>query len=100
VTGQDLTVFVCAGGHAFFVSREGGCPRCGGPLTQSTEPAVARLVVTTTVRVTPSGRPFVLGLAQTRSGARTLCLVDEASAGDAVQLALDGDCFRARRAGS
>ena len=94
---NQLHVFACPNGHAFFIERP-ECPTCGGPLAGTREPANARLLTHTTVRVNPTGRPFILGLAETRSGARTLCVLDAEHAVSDVELYVDGDRIGARPA--
>ncbi|HET6350378.1 MAG TPA: hypothetical protein VFH88_14980, partial [Candidatus Krumholzibacteria bacterium] len=63
--------------------------------------ADAVLELATTVHVNPTGRPFRLGVAVTRSGhARTLCHVEGAMRGlgnDSVVLERRGDILVARR---
>jgi len=73
--GRSLSGWRCVRGHAFLHAHE-RCAECGAELTPTRVGAAARLVACTTVRVTPSGEPFRLGVAVTREGARTLCRVE------------------------
>ncbi|UCH85333.1 MAG: hypothetical protein JSW50_06495 [Candidatus Latescibacterota bacterium] len=73
--GEQVTVYQCNGGHAFFYPAN-SCPICGGVTHKTTADAKATLVSYTTVRVTPSGPRFRLGLAQIECGAKTLCIID------------------------
>lgn len=95
-----LAAFACARGHVYLHAQD-TCPQCGGPLRHRWIPPVATLTLDTTVRVTPRGDPFVLGIAVTHCGrARTLCRVDGSIRGhgyDLVILEKDGDVFVARR---
>jgi uncharacterized OB-fold protein len=73
--GRSLDGWRCGRGHAF-VHEHKRCPACGASLRSTRIGARAKLVACTTVRVTPSGEPFRLGVAVTREGARTLCRVE------------------------
>jgi uncharacterized OB-fold protein len=75
VTGRTLDGWRCARGHAFLHAHT-TCPECEAPLLPTRVGATARLLACTTVRITPSGEPFRLGVAVTREGARTLCVVE------------------------
>lgn len=78
-----LTLNRCGGGHVFFFPHA-TCPACGAPLAPAESPPDAVLVSRTTVRVGPSGAPFVLGLARVECGAQTLCIVDGDPGGEAT----------------
>ena len=84
-----LAAWRCHRGHVH-LHVAARCPACGGRLQSVRVAPGARLIALTTVRVNPSGRPFVLGLAVTRCGrARTLCVVEGEIRGngrDAVRL--------------
>ena len=86
----QIAIYVCENGHAFVVEHD-TCPDCGASLARRSDAPSARLVTHTVVRVNPSGEPFRLGLAETASGARTLCIVDDDVSGDEGELyARDG----------
>jgi hypothetical protein len=71
-----LAAWRCQRGHVHLHGAV-SCPDCGSSLQAARVAPDARIIATTTVRVNPSGRPFVLGLAVTRCGhARTLCVVE------------------------
>ncbi len=71
-----LPAWRCAHGHVQ-LHEAAACPACGAPLLRGHVNGAARLIASTTVRVNPSGRPFILGVAVTRCGrARTLCVVE------------------------
>jgi hypothetical protein len=73
---SHLAAWRCSRGHVHLHGAD-SCPDCGGRLQAARVSADARIIATTTVRVNPTGRPFVLGLAVTRCGrARTLCVVE------------------------
>jgi uncharacterized OB-fold protein len=95
-----LSAFACARGHTYLHAHD-ACPQCAAPLRRRWIPPAATLTLDTTVRVTPGGEPFVLGIAVTRCGrARTLCRVDASIRGhgyDRVILERNGDIFVARR---
>jgi uncharacterized OB-fold protein len=95
-----LGAFVCARGHAYLHAQD-ACPQCGARLQARWIPPDATLTLDTTVRVTPDGDPFVLGIAVTRCGrARALCRVEGTIRGhgyDHVVLEKRGDVFVARR---
>ncbi len=97
MTQATIRIYGCKAGHACFTSGA-GCPACGGTLTERAEPAQATLITQTIVRVNPSGEPFGLGLAETQSGARTLCLLDEGIATTNVVLYVHDGRYRARSA--
>jgi len=95
-----LFAFACARGHTYLHAQD-ACPQCGTRLRARWIPPDATLTLETTVRVTPDGAPFVLGIAVTRCGrARTLCRVDggiRRQGYDRVVLEREGDVFVARR---
>jgi uncharacterized OB-fold protein len=98
-TPNQLRIYTCNSGHAFFVAHS-HCPTCQCPLTESDVDNEAVLTSQTTVRVTPSGQPFRLGLARIQCGAKTLCLVgpDVPSDDDApIVLALRDGLYHATR---
>jgi uncharacterized OB-fold protein len=65
----------CERGHVHAQAGE-RCPECGGRTRATRLAGRATLVLVTTVRINPSGAPFRLGVAVTRSGrARVLCRV-------------------------
>ncbi|MDH4035879.1 MAG: hypothetical protein OEX18_01745 [Candidatus Krumholzibacteria bacterium] len=96
-----LVAWRCPRGH---VQLHGApaCPACGERLRPARLSPDARLIATTTVRVNPQGRPFVLGIAVTRCGrARTLCVVRTRIRGngrDAVRLCNEDGVVVARAA--
>jgi len=71
-----LTLFKCGNSHTFFYPHN-VCPECGNELIEIKSPNDAVLVSRTTVRVSPTGSPFELGLARVESGAKTLCIIEE-----------------------
>lgn len=82
MTGPRLDAWRCLHGHVQLHTAP-RCPSCGGAMRRARVSADARLIAVTTVRVNPSGRPFVLAVAVTRCGrARTLCVVRSAIRGD------------------
>jgi uncharacterized OB-fold protein len=88
----------CQRGHVF-LHRHRECPACGERLSATRVGVEAHLRSCTTVRVNPSGEPFRLGIAVTREGASTLCVVEgrvRGSGYDAVRLAVDDGRFTAR----
>ena len=91
--GARLDAWRCDAGH-LQLHAAAACPSCGRPLRRARVAPAARLIATTTVRVNPGGRPFVLGIAVTKCGrARTLCVVDTVIRGngrDAVRLRNEG----------
>ena len=76
--GNDakLTIHRCGEGHAFFHPHD-QCPVCGGATHTEQVDAAATIISHTTVRVTPGGQQFRLGLAENDSGAKTLCIIDD-----------------------
>lgn len=92
-----LTIHVCRDGHAFLHACS-ECPVCGRVASKTEICPRARLVALTTVRVTPSGGPFRLGLAETSGGAKTLCIVDNDVGGDDgdVTLYVEGGLYHAK----
>jgi uncharacterized OB-fold protein len=89
----------CERGHVHLHAHD-GCPECGRRLFPARVAPEATLLVMTTVRVTPTGEPFRLGVAVTRAGhARTLCRVAgrlRENGRDAVVLERRGDAIVAR----
>lgn len=73
---KGLLVLRCRRGH-YFLSTHEECPACGAPLERHRTDPGATLIALTTVRVTPTGKPFRLGLARTDVGAKTLCIIDD-----------------------
>jgi uncharacterized OB-fold protein len=59
-----------------YLHEHGACPVCGGALTPVRIPSRAILVSHTTVRVSPTGEPYRLGVAVAAGGAATLCVVE------------------------
>ena len=100
-TGRTLAGWRCTRGHVFLhVHAE--CPECTATLAPTRVGAAAKLVACTTVRVTPSGEPFRLGVAVTREGARTLCVVEGRVRGggyDRIVLVRAGERYLALGAG-
>ncbi|HEX5131266.1 MAG TPA: hypothetical protein VFX92_02135 [Candidatus Krumholzibacteria bacterium] len=98
-----LAAWRCAAGHVH-IHAASGCPACGGALRAVAIRPEARLIAMTTVRVTPDGTPFRLGVAVTRAGnARTLCIVVGAVRGtgrDAVLLREENGSIIARPRGA
>jgi uncharacterized OB-fold protein len=90
---RRIDAWRCDGGHVD-LHAGAACAACGRRVRPVTIPCEARLVATTVVRINPSGRPFVLGVAVTRCGrARTLCRVEGAlrnNGRDAVRLRDEG----------
>lgn len=72
---RRIEAFHCRAGH-LFLYRHGTCPTCGLPLSGMAISASAVLAAHTTVRVGPSGAPIRLGIARTRCGAATLCIIE------------------------
>lgn len=70
-----LTLYRCESSHAFFFPH-GICPVCGSKLEGFESPPEGVLVGYTTVWVSPTGAPFMLGLARVACGAQTLCIID------------------------
>ena len=91
---ETIEVYTCPNGHAFFVTDD-ACPKCGEPLETTTAEPIARLISHTTVRVNPTGRPFVLGIAEIDNGAKTLCIV-EGELSDLVVLRKHDGLYHAR----
>ncbi|MEJ2719957.1 MAG: hypothetical protein P8181_02285, partial [bacterium] len=81
-------------GHAFLYAHS-ECPVCGRVTSQMESSPLARLLALTTVRVTPTGVPFRLGLAETNEGAKTLCIVDGNVDGDDVTLYVEEGLYHA-----
>jgi len=73
---ERLTAWRCDAGH-LHLHADDVCGACGAPLRVTSISPQATLLVTTTVRVSPSGAPYRLGLAVTVCGrARTLCRIE------------------------
>ena len=70
-----LTLYSCESSHAFFFPHK-TCPLCGANLGETESPPDGVLVSHTTVRVSPTGAPFRLGLARVACGAQTLCIIE------------------------
>jgi uncharacterized OB-fold protein len=79
--GRRIEAHRCRAGHVFLYGH-GVCPTCGQLLSRMFIPAAAVLTAYTTVRVNPSGVPIRLGIARTRCGASTLCIVKGAIRGN------------------
>lgn len=96
---RHLDAWRCEHGHVFLHPHH-RCPSCGARLRAARVSPAARLLLSTTVRINPTGEPFVLGIAETESGrARTLCRVEGAVRGtghDAVILERRGATVFAR----
>jgi uncharacterized OB-fold protein len=96
-----LEAWRCERGHVYLHPHD-ACPECGARLRGSRVSPEATLLLVTTVRVTPDGSPFALGLAVTVCGrARTVCRVQGAvrgSGSDAVVLERIGPAIIARPA--
>ncbi len=75
-TPESLTLYRCENKHAFFYPHS-KCPVCRSMLDEITCKPDATLVSYTTVRVSPTGSVFRLGLAKTPNGAKTLCILNE-----------------------
>jgi uncharacterized OB-fold protein len=69
-----ITAWSCRNKHLWLYGHD-VCPDCGGPLFETSVSSDARLVSHTVVRVNPTGFPIRLGVAETASGARTLCII-------------------------
>ena len=66
----------CTRGHVH-AQAANRCPECDAPTRPARLAGAATLVLVTTVRINPTGAPFRLGVAVTRSGrARVLCRVE------------------------
>lgn len=91
---RRLEAWKCANGH-LVLQHDPVCASCGAPLHEVYIAPEATLELVTTVRVNPSGEPFQLGIAVTRSGrARTICRVEgavRALGNDRVLLERRGD---------
>jgi uncharacterized OB-fold protein len=75
LSGPLLTLYRCERSHAFFFPHQ-TCPLCGAALGETESSPDGVLVCHTTVRVSPTGAPFKLGLARVACGAQTLCIVE------------------------
>lgn len=101
---RNLQIFAwyCRNGHRWLY-RHNHCPECGEPLAETSIASGARLVSHTVVRVNPTGRPIHLGIAETVSGATTLCIVTGRIRGngrDRVRLVLHDGRYHALATGS
>ena len=98
---RPLDAWRCHAGHVY-LHPHAACPVCGRSLRATRVPPVATLLLITTVRVSPAGSPFDLGLAVTVAGrARTLCRVEGRVRGtgrDSVLLERHGATIVARPA--
>ena len=72
----NLTLYRCDQGHAFFCPHD-MCPICRSKLDEITREPHASLISHTTVRVSPTGSVFRLGIARTPDGAKTLCILGD-----------------------
>jgi uncharacterized OB-fold protein len=73
---SQLTAYRCGEGHVFLYPH-GDCPVCGTETREANSLPGAKLISQTVVRVSPTGRQFRLGLAETAGGAKTLCIIDD-----------------------
>jgi len=97
MTTETIRVFQCSEGHSAVIEHK-ACPRCGRSLTETSDSSRAVLLSHTHVHVSPTGEPFILGIALTSSGAKTLCHVDGVPAGEGeteVTLSFREGLFRA-----
>lgn len=96
---RKLVAWRCSHGH-ISLQHDRACATCGASLEELAIAPEAVLELVTTVRVNPSGEPFQLGIAVTRSGrARTICRVEgavRAVGHDAVTLERRGNLIIAR----
>jgi hypothetical protein len=94
-----LDAWCCTRGHVT-LQHDPRCTTCSAPLHELRIVPEAVLELVTTVHVNPSGEPFRLGIAVTRSGrARTICRVEgavRALGHDRVILERRGDMIIAR----
>ncbi len=72
----SVKIHRCENSHAFFYPHE-TCPFCGALTSAADTRPSAILLCHTTVRVSPAGSPFKLGIARVECGAQTLCIVDD-----------------------
>jgi uncharacterized OB-fold protein len=97
-TPQEPTIqlYKCSNGHAFLHRRD-LCPDCGKKLVETRTSARARLITHTVVRVKPGEGPLMLGIAETETGAKTLCVVEERPVkdGDGVTLVWKAGIYHA-----
>jgi uncharacterized OB-fold protein len=70
-----LVLYRCESSHTFFFPHR-TCPLCGAPTREIDSPPEGVLISHTTVRVSPTGTSFWLGLARVACGAQTLCIVE------------------------
>ena len=96
---RRLQAWICAR-HHMTLQHDSECGTCGASLHEFHIAPDAVLELVTTVHVNPSGEPFQLGIAVTRSGhARTICRVEgavRALGHDRVVLERRGDMIVAR----
>lgn len=96
-TPAGLTLYRCGNKHAFFYPHT-KCPVCSSKLAEIRRGPDATLVSHTTVRVSPTGSVFRLGLARTPDGAKTLCILGERldpDRGDEVTIMEDNGLYYA-----
>ena len=74
--GKNLVLYACASGHVYFF-RHDRCQECQRDLVEHSHEPHAVLVTQTTVRVSPTGSEFRLGIAEVDSRVRTLCIVEK-----------------------
>ena len=95
---ENLTLYRCAASHTFFYPHT-RCPLCRSELAEVSREPNATLVSYTTVRVSPTGSAFRLGLAETPDGAKTLCILAEdadVGGGDNVTIVKCDGLYHAR----
>lgn len=80
---DSILTYRCADGHGSFEPYD-NCPACGAQTTAVEERPLARLLSHTEVHVGPGETPFVLGIAETAGGAKTLCIVESDVNSDGV----------------
>ena len=73
---KQVDAYICATGHVVLV-KQNVCPVCGGSLLARKHPTEATLTSQTTVRVSPTGSQFRLGIARLAAGGSTLCRIDD-----------------------
>lgn len=100
--GRTVVAYRCRNG-CLWMYRHEDCPECGAPLAPTRIPDDATIISHTVVRVNPSGTPVALGVARTRAGATTLCVVRGRVRGngrDRVRLVTVDGNFHALASGS
>jgi uncharacterized OB-fold protein len=98
----QIIAWFCRNGHRWLYGHN-NCPDCGEPLAETLIASDARLISHTVVRVNPTGRPIRLGVAETASGATTLCIITGRIRGngrDHVRLVLRDGRYHALASGS